>query len=70
MHGFDNESTDLLKDVPSFSIQSLIDQLPGHKFDTDEFINYSIESKYYTPAQFISTKLSKTILFHVPSEHC
>jgi len=59
MHGFDNDSTDLLKNVPSFSIQSLIEQLPGQKFDTDEFISDSIESKYYNPAQFISTKLSK-----------
>ena len=54
MHGFDEDSTELLKDVPSFSIQTLLDQLPGQKFDTDEFVSDSIESKYYTPAKFIS----------------
>ena len=56
-----------LKNVPSFSIQSLIDQIPGQKFDTDEFISDTIESKYYTPAEFISTKLSKKsfTIFHM-----
>ena len=59
MHGFDENSAELLKDVPSFSIQTLLDQLPGQKFDTDEFVSDSIESKYYTPAKFISKKLPK-----------
>ena len=59
MNGFDEKTTDFLKNVPSFSIQSLIDQIPGQKFDTDEFISDTIESKYYTPAEFISTKLKK-----------
>ena len=59
IEGFDKKSAEFLKNVPSFSIQSLIDKLPGEKFDTDEFISDNIESKYYTPAQFISEKLSK-----------
>ena len=59
MHGFDENSAEFLKNVPSFSIQTLLDQLPGQKFDTDEFVSDSIESKYYTPAKFISKKLSK-----------
>ena len=60
MQGFDEETTDFLKDVPSFSIQTLIDQLPGENFDTDEFISDStIESKYYSPAEFISAKIPK-----------
>ncbi len=60
MHGLDAKSADFLKNVTSFSIQSLIEQLPGQKFDTDEFISDRVESKYYTPAEFISTKLPKT----------
>ena len=67
IEGFDKKSAGFLKNVPSFSIQSLIDKLPGEKFDTDEFISDNIESKYYTPAQFISEKLSKKsfTMFHM-----
>ena len=59
MHGFDEKSTDFLKDVPSFSIQSLIGQLPGENIDIDEFISDTVESKYYTPAEFIAKKFKK-----------
>jgi hypothetical protein len=59
MQGMDEKTSNFLKDVPSFSIRSLIEQLPGQKFDTDEFIGDNVESKYYTPAEFISTKFSK-----------
>ena len=67
MQGFDEETTDFLKDVPSFSIQTLIDQLPGKNFDTDEFISDTIESKYYSPAEFISAKIPKKLfsIFHL-----
>jgi hypothetical protein len=67
IEGFDKKAADFLKNVPSFSIQSLIDKLPGEKFDTDEFISDNIESKYYSPAQFISEKLSKKsfTMFHM-----
>ena len=46
IEGFDKQSADFLRNVPSFSIQSLIDHLPGQKFDTDEFISDNTESKY------------------------
>ena len=67
IEGIDKKSADFLKNVPSFSIQTLIDKLPGQKFDTDEFISDGIESKYHTPAQFISEKLSKKsfTMFHM-----
>ena len=67
MNGVDEKTNEFLKNVPSFSIQSLIDQIPGQKFDTDEFISDTIESKYYTPAEFISTKFSKKsfTMFHM-----
>ena len=59
IEALDKKSAEFLKSVPSFSIQTLIDKLPGQKFDTDEFISDTVESKYHTPAQFISEKLSK-----------
>ena len=45
---------------PSFTIRSLLDKIPG-KFtiQTDEFLSDSIESKYYTPDEFISSKINK-----------
>ena len=67
IEGFDKQSADFLRNVPSFSIQSLIDNLPGQKFDTDEFISDNTESKYHTPAQFIAEKLPKKsfTMFHM-----
>ena len=59
LNGCDAKTTDFLKDVPTFSIQSLIGQLPGENFDTDDFISDTVESKYYTPAEFITTKFKK-----------
>ena len=60
--GFDNESSEFLKNVPCFSIQSLIDELPGEHFDTNKFLSDSIISKYYTPAEFICEKFPKNKL--------
>ena len=48
-----------MKHLPSFSIQTLIDQLPGEHFDTNEFIRNSITLKYYTLAEFIHDKFPK-----------
>ena len=57
--GFNDETTDFLKNVPKFSIQSLIDKLPGEHFDTNDFLSDSITSKYYTPVEFIREKFPK-----------
>ena len=67
IEALDKKSAEFLKNVPSFSIQTLIDKLPGQKFDTDEFISDNTESKYHTPAQFVSEKLSKKsfTMFHM-----
>ena len=54
----DKKSSDILKNVPSFSIQSLINQIPGENFDTNEFLSNSITSKYYTPAKLPKNKFS------------
>ena len=59
LQGISSENAKRLSNLPSFSIQSLLDQLPGQNFSTDDFLSDSIESKYYTPAQFIAEKFSK-----------
>jgi len=59
LQGFTSDEADKLSNLPSFSIQSLLDQLPGTNFGTDEFLSNSIDSRYYTPAQFISERFSK-----------
>ena len=50
LNGLTNDLTKALSNLPSFSIKSLIDKLPGQKISTDDFLSNSIESKYYTPA--------------------
>ena len=59
MQGFSSVAASRLSNLPSFSMQSLLDQMPGQNFSTDDFLSESIESKYYTPAEFISDKFSK-----------
>ena len=53
--------------TPSFSIQSLLDKMPGQKIDTDQFMSNSILSRYYTTSEFLSAKFSnKTFsIFHL-----
>ena len=57
LHGIISER---LKSIPSFSIQSLIDLLPGQTFDVNEFLNENTSSNYFTPAQFKSGKFSNS----------
>ena len=46
---------------PSFTIQSLLDKIPGSLHDSnDDFLADSISSKYYTPSEFISSKFNKS----------
>jgi len=58
-HGFRDIHSDVLAALPGFTIQSLLDQMPAQKFNTDEFLSYSINSKYYSPTEFIDAKFSK-----------
>ena len=50
-------SSDSIRSMPSFTIQSLLDEMPGQNFETDEFMSESITSKYFTPSEFLQTKL-------------
>ena len=46
LHGMNDESVSILTEgAPSFSLKSLLDDMPGQKFDTDQFINNTILSK-------------------------
>ena len=68
LHGMDDESISILAEgTPSFSLRSLLDEMPGQKFDTDQFISNNIHSKYYTIGDFASAKFSnkKFKIFHL-----
>ena len=62
LQGLTTKNANDLSNLPSFTMQSLLDQLPGQNFTSDDFLSDSIESKYYTPAQFIAEKFSKKYL--------
>ena len=68
------KKTELIDTTPSFSIQSLLDKMPGQNFETDEFMSESesesesdsdsdsdsdrVSSKYFTPFEFLKRKCS------------
>ena len=45
-----------LDKVPSFSLQSLLDDIPGQRFNTDEFLSNTIKSRYYNSGEFVHQK--------------
>ena len=49
-----SKSDDVIS-MPSFTIQSLVDQMLGQNFETDEFMGETILSKYFTP-EFLESK--------------
>ena len=53
----ENKSS-LLNSTPSFTIQSLLDQMPGQNFETDDFLSETVSSKYYTPSEFLRSKFA------------
>ena len=57
----------LINSTPSFSIESLLDEMPGQNFETDEFMSDTISSKYFTPAEFLECKLpqNKFSMLHI-----
>ena len=64
----DVSDNDYLNLLPSFSIKSLLEKLPGDiSIQTGEFIYEKISSKYYTPIEFLEAKLPKNFfsVFHV-----
>ena len=65
LYGFNQDDIEsLTKKAPSFSIKSLLNKMPGQHFSTDEFLDQSIQSKYYSTADFITTNFNaKRILF-------
>ena len=68
LNGMADETISILAEgAPSFSIKSLLDVIPGQKFDTDEFMTDTILSKYYTISDFSNAKFSnkKFKIFHL-----
>ena len=54
--------------MPSFRAKTLLDKLPGSiTIQTQDFLSNSIQSKYFTPADFISSKIPKNCfsIFHL-----
>ena len=49
--------SDNISSMPSFTIQSLLDQMMGQNFENDEFLGDIITSKYFTPLKLLETKL-------------
>ena len=68
LHGKEIPNHDNFDIFPSFTIRSLLDKISGHiTIQTDDFLSDSIDSKYYTPDEFISSKISKNCfsVFHL-----
>ena len=66
--GLNDEDIEFVLDkCPSFSIKTLLDQIPGQKIDSDQFMSNTIHSKYYTASDFLSAKFSNKnfAIFHL-----
>ena len=62
-----NQNPDIFA-LPSFKIKSLLDKISGNvTIQTQEFLSNSISSKYYSPNDFITSKISKNCfsIFHL-----
>ena len=59
MKGISETDSNFLTNVPSFSLKTLLDEFPGEKFAHDDFISSTVDSKYYTPTEFLYEPLPK-----------
>ena len=60
MQGYSDEiTTSFIEKAPSFSIKSLLDEIPGQTFGTDQFLSDTVSSKYYSIGEFAATKFKK-----------
>ena len=60
MKGISETDSNFLTNVPTFSLKTLLDEFPGEKFAHDDFISSTVDSKYYTPAEFLYEPLPKS----------
>ena len=58
IHGTRESDIQILNEGPSFSMKSILNKMPGQKFPTDDFLDDSIKSKYYSPGDFLNEKIS------------
>ena len=60
LEGKDNFA-ERINSYPSFSVKTLLDKFPGEiKIETDNFLSKGINSKYYSPAEFLKAKIEKS----------
>ena len=61
------QKSDSVNSMPSFTIQSLLDQMQRQNFEMDEFMSATITSKYFTPSEFIEPRLpsNKFSMLHI-----
>ena len=52
IYGCNSNVIETLDHGPSFSLKSLLDEMPMQHFNTDEFISDSVRSKYYSSGEF------------------
>ena len=67
LHGKNDKEIESLNNGPSFSMKSLIDKMPGQRFNTDEFLSDNIESRYYSTGDFLGKKFpsNKFSIIHI-----
>ena len=55
------------ENLPSFSIQSILDEMPGFKNEHHDFLHNTITSNYFSPSDFHRSKFSKNgfSIFHL-----
>ena len=61
LDGCNQHEIEQLNKDPSFSIKSLLDKMPGQKFNTDEFLSDNTKSAYYSSGEFLKGKFSNKI---------
>ena len=55
--GSSEEDTESLDKVPSFTLQSLLDDIPWQKINnTDEFLSDSVKSRFYNSGESLHHK--------------
>ena len=61
INGIDNIDETKLNLLPSFCVKSLLDKITNHScIETGEFESETVNSKYYTPHEFLAKKFPKS----------
>ena len=60
INGIDNIDETKLNLLPSFSLQTLLDKISNAYIETGEFESETVNSKYYSPIDFLARKFPKS----------